>query len=391
MQLTLSGQLMQFLRVMQGCLFPKLEEELGPLTGKMRQLIAVLEMVQIEALVGPWRGGVGRPARHERAIARAFIAKAVLNLNSTRQLLDRLAVDAALRRLCGWDSRGEIPHESQFSRAFAGFAASQLPQRLHEALIELTQKDRLVGHISRDSTEIEAREKPQRAAQQAAPVHPHPQPQPQSKRKRGRPKKGEQPVPPEPTRIERQTKMTLEEMLGDLPKACNVGSKKNSKGYKETWEGYKLHIDAADGQIPISCILTSASVHDSQVAIPLALMTSLRVANLYDLMDSAYDAEPIHNYSRGLGHIPIVDVNPRRDQACKAELVAEEKRCKTLGYRYAEDVRYNERTTVERVNARLKDEFGGRMIRVRGHAKVMCHLMFGIVALAADQILRLVT
>jgi hypothetical protein len=31
------------------------------------------------------------------------------------------------------------------------------------------------------------------------------------------------------------------------------------------------------------------------------------------------------------------------------------------------------------------------MIRVRGHGKVMCHLMFGIVALAADQILRLIT
>jgi hypothetical protein len=61
-----------------------------------------------------------------------------------------------------------------------------------------------------------------------------------------------------------------------------------------------------------------------------------------------------------------------------------------LNYNYAEDVRYRERTTVERVNARLKDEFGGRMIRVRGNAKVMCHLMFGIVALASDQILRLI-
>ncbi len=53
-------------------------------------------------------------------------------------------------------------------------------------------------------------------------------------------------------------------------------------------------------------------------------------------------------------------------------------------------MRYRERTTVERVNARLKNEFGGRMVRVRGHAKVMCHLMFGILALAADQILRLI-
>ena len=385
MQLTLSGQLKQFLRVMQGCLFPKLEEQLGPLTDKVRQLIAVLELVQIEAMVGPWCGGVGRPALHERAISRAFVAKAVYNLSHTRQLLDRLHNDPCLRRICGWESRSEIPHESQFSRAFAAFATSRLPQRLHAALIEATQEERLVGHISRDSTEIEAREKPQSTPVEAASANSKP------KRKRGRPKKGEQPAPPEPTRLERQTKKTLEEMLDDLPKAANVGTKKNSKGYKETWVGYKLHIDASDGQIPISCILTSASLHDSQAAIPLARLTAQRVTNLYDLMDSAYDAETIHEYSRSLGHIPIIDIHPRRDQALKEELQAEEKRCKLLGYRCAEDVRYRERTTVERVNARLKDEFGGRTVRVRGHTKVMCHLMFGIVALAADQILRLVT
>ena len=74
--------------------------------------------------------------------------------------------------------------------------------------------------------------------------------------------------------------MTLEEMLEDLPRQCDVGTKKNSKGYKETWVGYKLHLDVTDGQIPVSCILTSASVHDSQVALPLAAMTSQRVTNL---------------------------------------------------------------------------------------------------------------
>jgi hypothetical protein len=120
-------------------------------------------------------------------------------------------------------------------------------------------------------------------------------------------------------------------------------------------------------------------------------MTAQRVTNLYDLMDSVYDAEAIHAHSRSLGHIPLIDIHPRRDQALKEELQAEEKRCKLLGFCCAEDVRYHERTTVERVNGRLKDEFGGRMICVRGHAKVMCHLMFGIVALAADQILRLIT
>lgn len=383
MQLTVSGVLNQFHRIMQGVLFPALQEQLGPLSDKHRQLAAVLSVVEIEALVGSWSGGVGRPARHRRAIARAFVAKAVFNLSATRQLLDRLSVDMSLRRLCGWESRREIPHESQFSRAFAEFAASELPQRLHEALIKATQQERLIGHISRDSTEIEAREKPVRTPVSIAPA--------KSIRKRGRPKKGEQPPPPEPTRLERQAAMTVEQMLDDLPRSCNVGSKNNSKGYKETWVGYKLHLDVADGQIPISCILTSASLHDSQAAIALARLTAQRVTNLYDLMDSAYDAQSIHEHIRGLGHIPIIDAHPRRDASQKAELQAEAKRQKLLNFNYAEGVRYRERTTVERVNARLKDEFGGRTIRVRGNAKVMCHLMFGVLALSVDQILRLIT
>jgi hypothetical protein len=59
------------------------------------------------------------------------------------------------------------------------------------------------------------------------------------------------------------------------------------------WCGWKHrgeHLDVADGDIPISAILTSASLHDSQAAIPLATMRASRVINLYDVMDSAYDA-----------------------------------------------------------------------------------------------------
>ncbi|MBV8414533.1 MAG: hypothetical protein JO251_04910 [Verrucomicrobia bacterium] len=48
------------------------------------------------------------------------------------------------------------------------------------------------------------------------------------------------------------------------------------------------------------------------------------------------------------------------------------------------------RTMAERVNAGLKDEFGARFLRVRGALKVKCHLVFGIVALAVDQIIRAV-
>jgi hypothetical protein len=325
----------------------------------------------------PWR-----PPKDRAQIARAFVGKMIYNLHTTRDLLDRLASDLPFKQICGWEKTALLPSESKFSRVFAGFAASQLPARVHEALIQHTHHDRLVGHISRDSTPIEARERP---------VKKTATPQTQPQRKRGRPKKGEQPPPKEPTRLQRQADWSLPQCLEELPKACDVGCKRNSKGHVESWIGYALHTDTADGDIPISCILTSASLHDSQVAIPLAKMTAARTTNLYDLMDSAYDAPQIKQHSRSLGHVPIIDVNPRANKALKEELTAEAKRLRSIRFRMPEAVRYNQRSASERVNGRLKDDFGGRNVRVRGHAKVFCHLMFGMLALTVDQLLRFVS
>jgi hypothetical protein len=118
-------------------------------------------------------------------------------------------------------------------------------------------------------------------------------------------------------------------------------------------------------------------------------MTNQRVTNPYDVMDAAYDAPTIREYSQSLGHVPIIEINPRGNARLKEELSAGAQRFKFLHLERPEDRRYKERTSAERVNGRLKDEFGGRMVRVRGHAKVMAHLMFGILALTADQLIRL--
>ena len=48
-------------------------------------------------------------------------------------------------------------------------------------------------------------------------------------------------------------------------------------------------------------------------------MTARGVTNLYDLMDAAWDAREIHRMSERLGHVPIIDVNPRRDKDLKEE------------------------------------------------------------------------
>ncbi|MHB1992912.1 transposase [Metallibacterium scheffleri] len=366
----LRARLSQFHTLFQHELVPLTEASLGErLTPKLEQLLRIWEMIQIERFVPAGRGWVGRPARERTALARAFVAKAVLGLPTTVALIERLHVDACLRRLCGFDVRRKLPGAWLFSRAFAALAQQDVAGAAHAALIKAHLGDQLIGHIARDATEIQAREKPVTAKPPVAAPPP---------RKRGRPHKGDVCPPPVLTRIQRQMQgMSLSAMLADLPRACDVGSKTNSKGFKASWIGYKLHLDVADGQIPISAVVTGASVHDSQVAIPLATLTAARVTSLYDLMDAAYCSPLIRQHSRDLNHIPLIDHNPRGGQKIDFAPHAAE--------------RFKTRTQVERVNARLKDEFGARWLRVRGPAKVTAHLMLAVLALTADQLLRLIT
>jgi len=360
------GTLSNIWHSIQQDLFPWLEEELGPLTEKQQEFIRVVELMNLPAHMGPyqWRG-IGRTLKDRTSIALAFIAKAVYNFNTTKMLVEYLRGNDNLWRLCGWNTKHEIPSESTFSRAFKAFSTGELPQKVHEAMVKKHCGPKLAGHISRDSTAITAREKPAKKEVKKKP-----------KKKMGRPRKGEVRPPKPPKRLDLQPGRSLEENLKDLPQECNVGAKKNSKGYKTSWIGYKLHIDCIDGDIPVSVILSSASLHDSQAAIPLAQMTSHRVTSLYDLMDAAYDASQIHAFSQALGHVPIIDHNPGRGGQ-KRTMEALTK------------ARYAERSSVERVNSYLKDSHGGRNTRVKGASKVMAHLMFGIIAITANQLFNL--
>ena len=364
---------MQRWNIIQHELMPELRNDVGALTPKLGQVVHTLEWVRIEEFVSSTWGGCGRPEHDRGMLANAFVAKAVLGLSTTTGLIERLAVDRALRRICGFSMWKKLPGESTFSRAFAEFAGAGLAERAHAALVREALGDRLVGHISRDGTAIEAREKPAKKVDAPAGA---PEVQPAGKKKRGRPGKGEA-REVKPGKLEQQQGKPLAQLLKDLPRDCDRGSKSNAQGYKNSWNGYKLHIDTADCGIPVSALLSSASMHDSLAAIPLSLMTAERVTNCYDLMDAAYCSSVLREHSRSLGHVPLIDHNPRRGEK--------------IEFTPSEALRYKERSQAERTNARLKDDYGGRHIRVRGNAKVMSHLMFGILALTADQILRLLT
>ena len=142
-------------------------EDLGPLSERHKRFVQVLEFVHVERVLPGTRGsGPGRPPE-----SRAFLAKAVFDVPTTRALVERLRTDLPLRRLCVWDSAGAVPSEATFSRA---------------------------------STAIPARERPAHKSKPA-----------KKKCKRGRPRKGEQ-RQPQLTRLERQVSITLAAMLEDL-------------------------------------------------------------------------------------------------------------------------------------------------------------------------------
>jgi hypothetical protein len=369
-------------------LFPSLDEQRDPLTAKLERLIVILDTLGLEAYVAPPSRGRGRPADDRPQIARTFVAKAVLNIPTTSALIERLQVDRSLRRICGWERRSDVPGEWTFSRAFE-FAAQTLPERVHEHLVRDGLQDHILGHVARDATEIDARKKPKAKPHSADPSLPANDPPPQPPRRRGRPRKGETPPPKPLTRIERQRCQTLDEMLAELPVGCDTGCKRNSRGFTTTWNGYKLHLDVTAGMVPVSAILTAASVHDSQVAIPLARKSEQRIVWLYDVMDAAYDAAPIVADCQAAGRVAIIDRNTRRQTTLKAEIAAERTACRTINMPDPDDLIYNERTAAERVNGALKDDYGGRHLRVRGHLKIFCHLMFGVAAFTASCRLKL--
>ena len=268
-----------------------------------------------------------------------------------------------LRIICGFTKRRDVPSESTFSRAFAEYAKADLGTVVHNALIKEHLASELIGHVNRDSTAIVGREKPGKKVKA-----------PKVAKKKGRPARGESRPPADPKRLDVQRTQSAEEAILQLPKVCDRGVKKNAKGFTESWNGYKLHLDVNDCSLPLSAVLTSASVHDSQVAIPLMKLTAGKVNSCYDLMDAAYDAAQIWEQSRELGHVPIIDRNSRGQEI--------------VPMAPHEAIRYNERSAVERCNGRLKEEFGGKHVQVRGPKKVMLHLMFGVIALFGDQLLK---
>jgi hypothetical protein len=370
---------------LQNCLFPALKEELRlkELSTKEQKLINILEFAQIEKNISVVK--ITNTPKHREEIARAFIAKSVYNMQTTRDLIDRLKSDRVLRVLCGWRYKNDIPSESKFSRVFKDFSDLKIADITHQQFVKKYLSDTIFMYNASDSTKIPLREKPLKIEKPK-----------KLKAKRGRPKKGEIRAPKEPTILELQQGMsTTKQMLSLVSTQCGVGVKKNSKGNNEKWIGGKLHVSVVDGDIPITAIYSGANIHDSSVALPLINETSQRVPYLYDLQDAAYYSNIIRDFSKKLNHRPIIDINPKNSKELKVKIELDKEEQKKFEFfnlpQSSDTYHYNQRSMVERVNKYLKDDFGCNTIYYQGASKVASVLAFGILSVCIHQSLKLVT
>ena len=296
-------------------------------------LLRVIEE-QIPTLIRSYAGSGRIPYRYTPLI-RSFFAKRYFGIEKTGHLIRRLKGEANLRLLCGFT---EVPGKASFSRGLAFPAEQGIHEQTPDGIVFMAHKGLVVYQVNRDSTAIEAREEVVRKAEEKPP---------KPTEKRGRPAKNMPKAPKEPRVIEKQAEGDAKTSLDGIGKECAWGCKKNGEGNVRFWKGYKrtkgpMHRDVGDTGFPPTAIVTGATVHDSQPAIPMEQVTEMNVPFCYGLMASAYDSKVIDRFIRSHGRIPIIDPNKRKDNDRPP-----------LGP--AKQERYTIRTTVERANSHLKD------------------------------------
>jgi transposase len=193
-------------------LFPALKEELRleELSSKESKLIKILDFAEIEKHITIVK--ITNTPRDRVEIARAFIAKSVYNLQTTRDLIDRLRIDRTLRMLCGWRYKTDIPSEAKFSRVFKELSDLKIAEKTHEKFVKEYLSDELFFYNATDATKVPLREKPVKVEKE--------KPKP---KKRGRPPKGETREPTKPTILKQQKEMkTVEEKRSLGSTDCGV-------------------------------------------------------------------------------------------------------------------------------------------------------------------------
>jgi hypothetical protein len=320
---------------------------------------AVQQLLSPAELIGLRRGRCrGRAGYDLLSILGIMLLKLHYRQPTMKETLLLLQENGNLKDILGIS---RVPSQATACRLSRAVERIVEPSALHGRVIQAYREgtgNRLVGHLSIDSTIVAAREKPFVKEKKAA------SPAPEAARKKGRKKKGS---PEEKAHLERkaQAEQKRLEYLSEDPKQslsrlemrCSLTAKQNSKGKRQWFIGYKAHLAADDHGVPVAYAVTGACVHDCKVAVPLMKTAFQRTDFLYALMDKGYLNPDINAYADMIGRKAIIDQRARGSVSAPP-------------MDKPEAARYKARTTVERTNSELKDGYLPDKIYRRGaHAR----------------------
>ena len=281
--------------------------------------------------------GAGRPSRKPIGIFKALIIKRVKQIPSDRELHRRLWYDQDLREVCDIESEQRPYHPTQMTRFRNRVGVERLERIMNILIDELLKGGLIIGKtIVMDATFIKAYSK----------RDPH------------------------------------ENSRGGYDAEARVG--RNGKTYEL---GYKLHVVIdAKSELPLAVIVASANDNEKKHA-PALLDMSLKATNgrvKLLVADSQYSSGNLRDQASALG-VRVVIPFPANQQRGQKGLLRVDKYFRTHGPIYEKRV-YRLRSSVERVNSRLKEQLCLEKHRIRSLRRMTIHALICMIAMLLNAV-----
>jgi len=384
------------------------------------------------------------------AMIYALVARIHEGIPTIKFLVRRLKNDFLFRLDCGFLFSDQTPSEASFSRLIGKLSESQILEEERDSVVIQAIKE---GFIDDDAAAIDATHWEARDRSIAQEKKPKSEPKKRGRKSKTEKEKWDKEKQEQESqksiyekKVADQLDVTLEELRTQAPINPAWGIKKNSEGKNEFWFGYKAHLAVGTkSQYILQSLMTSGNLNDGKAAIPLMKgLKELPLKIKYLTLDAGYDYLPIYQQIHRLDAQAIIAYNKRNegemegfdehfaptcvrehsyrydsyDDQYKTIKYVQPKECKDCPLngdtlcqkvykikletdlrKYTAPARgskkwkeiYKQRTSVERVNAYLKEYFQLNNVRYRTGKKAKVHfnlvtLIYNCTKLAIDRI-----
>jgi transposase len=298
-----------------------------------------LNLVSIEEILSEsyHQYGAGRPPRKPLGIFKALIIKKAKQIPSDRELYRRMWNDETLREICDIETEEKPYHPSQLTRFRNRVGVKRLESIMNSLINELIEKKVVSGRkVVFDATFVKAYSKRD--------LH--------------------------------------DNSKGSSDPEARVG--RNGKAYEL---GYKLHIAVdANSELPLAVIVAPANDNEKKHAPELfkkALKVTRKRMKLM-IADSQYSCSGQREQAAKAG-VHVVIPYPVNQMRGKKGLLRVDRFFRTHGPKREKRL-YRLRSSIERVNSRLKEQLCLKNHRVRSLVRVKIHSLLCLVAMLLNAV-----